>query len=92
MAQQTPEVQQDDDSDQNDDARQQISDAQQLRLARSVAKELSATGAGTIVTACPLCKKAIARGADGREVLDLAEVVAAALVSKTVAAVPDKGV
>lgn len=34
-----------------------ISDAQQLRLARSVAKELSATGAGTIVTACPLCKK-----------------------------------
>jgi Fe-S oxidoreductase len=53
---------------------------------------LSATGAGTIVTACPLCKKAIARGADGREVLDLAEVVAAALVSKTVAAVPDKGV
>ena len=69
-----------------------ISDAQQLRLARSVAKELSATGAGTIVTACPLCKKAIARGADGREVLDLAEVVAAALVSKTVAAVPDKGV
>ena len=69
-----------------------ISDAQQLRLARSVAKELSATGAGTLVTACPLCKKAIARGADGREVLDLAEVVAAALVSKTVAAVPDKGV
>ena len=57
-----------------------ISDAQQLRLARSVAKELNATGAGTIVTACPLCKKAIARGADGREVLDLAEVVAANLV------------
>ena len=29
-----------------------ISDAQQLRLARSVAKELSATGAGTIVKMC----------------------------------------
>ncbi|MDE5707681.1 MAG: (Fe-S)-binding protein, partial [Alistipes sp.] len=56
-----------------------ITDAQQLRLARSVADELAATGADAIVTACPLCKKAIARGAAGREVLDLAEVVAGAL-------------
>lgn len=56
-----------------------ISDAQQLRLARSVATELSATGAEAIVTACPLCKKAIARGAEGREVMDLSEVVAGAL-------------
>lgn len=60
-----------------------ITDAQQLRLARSVAGELLATGADAIVTACPLCKKAIARGAEGREVLDLAEVVAGAL--------PDRG-
>ncbi|MDE5730089.1 MAG: (Fe-S)-binding protein, partial [Alistipes sp.] len=56
-----------------------ITDAQQLRLARSVAGELLATGADAIVTACPLCKKAIGRGAEGREVLDLAEVVAGAL-------------
>lgn len=56
-----------------------ITDAQQLRLARSVADELTATGADAIVTACPLCKKAIARGAEGREVLDLAEIVAGAL-------------
>lgn len=56
-----------------------ISDSQQLRIARSVGRELEATGAQTIVTACPLCKKAIARGVDGQKVLDLAEVVAANL-------------
>lgn len=53
-----------------------ISDSQQLRIARSVGRELEATGAETIVTACPLCKKAIVRGIDGQKVLDLAEVVA----------------
>lgn len=52
-----------------------IDDGQQLRLAESVATELESTGAGTIVTACPLCKKAIGRGTRG-EVCDLAEVVA----------------
>ncbi len=52
-----------------------ISDSQQLQIARSVAEELDAAGAGTIVTACPLCKKAIARGTR-TEVRDLAEVVA----------------
>ena len=52
-----------------------ISDGQQLQLARSVAAELDATGASTIVTACPLCKKAIARGTQ-TEVRDLAEIVA----------------
>ena len=35
-----------------------ITDGQQLRIARSVTAELEATGAETIVTACPLCKKA----------------------------------
>lgn len=69
-----------------------ISDAQQLRLARSVAKELSATGAGTIVTACPLCKKLSHAELTAGRCWICAEVVAAALVSKTVAAVPDKGV
>lgn len=55
-----------------------ISDGQQVRIAHSVARELEATGAGVIVTACPLCKKAIGRAAKG-EVRDLAEVVAASL-------------
>lgn len=55
-----------------------ISDGQQVRIAESVARELEATGAGVIVTACPLCKKAIGRVAKG-DVRDLAEVVAARL-------------
>lgn len=52
-----------------------ITDAQQLTIATAVAAELSSTGAQTIVTACPLCKKAIARGTEQR-VVDLSEVVA----------------
>lgn len=52
-----------------------IDDGQQLALARDVAAELDATGAGVIITSCPLCKKAIARGAQGT-VRDLSEVVA----------------
>lgn len=52
-----------------------ISDNQQVRLARAVAEELDATGADTIVTACPLCKKALARGTT-TQVHDLAEIVA----------------
>ena len=55
-----------------------ISDGQQVRLAQAVAEELEATGAEVIVTACPLCKKAIGRGTRG-EVRDLAEIVAAGL-------------
>lgn len=56
-----------------------ISDAQQLTLARSVAEELEATGAETIVTACPLCKKAIARGSE-QQVSDLSEIIANSLM------------
>lgn len=52
-----------------------ISDCQQVRIARSVAQQLEATGAATIVTACPLCKKAIGRGTK-LAVRDLAEIVA----------------
>ena len=52
-----------------------ISDAQQLTIAVKVAAELEDTGAQTIVTACPLCKKAISRGAQ-RKVVDLSEIVA----------------
>ncbi len=52
-----------------------ISDREQVQIAHSVASELEATGAEVIVTACPLCKKAIARGTKN-PVRDLAEVVA----------------
>ena len=44
-------------------------------IAASVAAELDATGAEVIVTACPLCKKALGRGTKG-EIRDLAEIVA----------------
>ncbi len=56
-----------------------ITDGQQLQIARSVTAELEATGAGTIVTACPLCKKALGRGAVHAEVRDLSEIVADAV-------------
>jgi Fe-S oxidoreductase len=52
-----------------------INDKQQLRIATAVAEEMDATGAETLVTACPLCKKAIARGTTSR-VVDLSEIVA----------------
>ena len=52
-----------------------IDDGAQLQIARAVAAELEATGAEVIVTACPLCKKAIGRGAQ-QPVCDLSEVVA----------------
>ncbi len=55
-----------------------INDVQQLTIARSVADELEATGAETIVTACPLCKKAIARGTK-QQVSDLSEIIANSL-------------
>lgn len=55
-----------------------ITDAQQLRIASAVTAELDATGAQTIVTACPLCKKALARTAK-TAVRDLSEVVADAM-------------
>ena len=52
-----------------------INDAQQLTIAEGVGKELDDTGADTVVTACPLCKKAITRGAT-KPVVDLSEIVA----------------
>ena len=55
-----------------------INDAQQNRISQALAHELADTGADTVVTACPLCKKAIARNAS-QEVKDLSEVVAEAL-------------
>lgn len=55
-----------------------INDGQQLIIASAVASELEATGAETIVTACPLCKKAITRGTQ-QQVADLSEIVAQSL-------------
>ena len=52
-----------------------INDKQQFTIAQGVAEELDATGADTIVTACPLCKKAITRSSSKR-VADLSEIVA----------------
>ncbi len=52
-----------------------ISDSQQRMIADAVANELEATGASQIITACPLCKKAIARGTQ-RPIADIAQIVA----------------
>ena len=52
-----------------------ISDQAQLTIATSLGRALEDTGADEIVTACPLCKKAVRRGTK-LPVSDLAEVVA----------------
>ena len=57
-----------------------LSDRQQTAIARDMTEQLQATGAEAIVTACPLCKKTIARQAD-RPVLDIAEVISGSLRS-----------
>ncbi len=58
-----------------------INNMGQAHIARAVGVQLNATGASTVVTACPLCKKAIARGTS-KPVLDLAEIVERNLVRK----------
>ncbi|MCH5334730.1 MAG: (Fe-S)-binding protein [Alistipes sp.] len=55
-----------------------IDDPCQLTIARDVARELEATAAGSVVTACPQCKKALSRGTTC-QVADLSEIVAASL-------------
>lgn len=52
-----------------------INDGQQQQIGSAMAAELEQTGAQTIVTACPLCKKAIVRNSSVR-VADIAQVVA----------------
>lgn len=52
-----------------------IDDSQQVRIAERMTAELEATTCDTIITACPLCNKAIARVAH-RPTRDLAEIVA----------------
>ena len=52
-----------------------ISDQAQLTIASQLGRVLEATGADEIITACPLCKKAVRRGTK-LPVRDLAEAVA----------------
>ena len=52
-----------------------IDDGQQLRLAQRMTAELEATGADAIVTACPLCNKAVGR-ASAHVPMDISELVA----------------
>ena len=52
-----------------------INDGQQHRIAERMTAELEATGCDTIVTACPLCNKSIAR-ASHRPTQDISEIVA----------------
>ena len=59
-----------------------IDDAGQEKIGRAVTASLESTGADAVVTACPLCKKAIARNAT-RPVYDLSEIVSASLTRPT---------
>ncbi len=55
-----------------------ISDQQQLMISDALSKRISETNADAVVSACPLCKKAIARSSK-IPVYDIAEIVAGAL-------------
>jgi len=56
-----------------------MDDVGQAQIGRAVAERFAATGAEAVVTACPLCKKSIARAAT-QPVYDLAEIVSASLI------------
>jgi Fe-S oxidoreductase len=56
-----------------------VNDRAQVAMAAAVGRAFEATGAGTVVTACPLCKKALGR-VTSLPVVDLAEVVAGHMV------------
>ncbi len=51
-----------------------INDAQQVKIASMLTDELEASGADTIVTSCPLCKKALVRTTE-LSVKDISEIV-----------------
>lgn len=55
--------------------------AAQTKIGTTVVRNLLATGAETIVTSCPQCKKSLQRSAGGAQtqVMDIAEVVAEAI-------------
>ncbi|MFI3282016.1 MAG: (Fe-S)-binding protein [Rikenellaceae bacterium] len=52
-----------------------INDSQQVRIATALTDELVASGAETIITSCPLCKKALVRTTE-TPIKDISEVVA----------------
>lgn len=52
-----------------------LNDADQQRIGAALARRLEATGAGAIVTACPLCKRSLS-ACSSLPVLDIAEVAA----------------
>ncbi|MFI3317246.1 MAG: (Fe-S)-binding protein [Rikenellaceae bacterium] len=56
-----------------------INDAQQVKIASALTDELAASGADTIITSCPLCKKAMVRTSQ-IPIEDISEVVAKAIV------------
>ncbi|MBP3643410.1 MAG: (Fe-S)-binding protein [Alistipes sp.] len=58
-----------------------ISDSEQITISSSLTLELEATGAKTLVTACPLCKKALGRTTQ-QKIVDLSEIVATNLNTK----------
>ena len=57
-----------------------ITDSEQQTIARHMTQELEQTECDTIVTACPLCNKSIAR-ATKREVRDISEIIAKNIIS-----------
>lgn len=59
-----------------------ITDSEQLKISASLTRELEATGATTLVTACPLCKKALGR-TTRQSIKDLSEIVAHNLIKYT---------
>ncbi len=61
-----------------------VDNGAQVAMARAVGRDFEATGADVLVTACPLCKKALARGTT-LPVEDLAEVVACRIASRQAA-------
>ncbi len=59
-----------------------INDSQQVKIARALTDELTASGAKTIVTSCPLCKKAMVRTTE-TPVKDISEVVVQYIVPQS---------
>ncbi|MFI3264342.1 MAG: (Fe-S)-binding protein [Rikenellaceae bacterium] len=59
----------------------QISDQQQLMISSALSERITETKADAVVSACPLCKKAIARSSK-IPVYDISEVVASALLKE----------
>ncbi len=57
-----------------------ITDVEQVKIASALTSELAETGAQTIVTSCPLCKKAMVR-TTATPIKDISEVVAKNIIT-----------